>query len=104
MITALVQFKLPQSLTRDKAQDLFQGTAPRYRDTAGLIRKYYLLSEDGRTVGGVYLWRSKDDAKVLFTEAWTDFIMDRYGAERPSVTYFESPVVVDNVAGQIVSD
>ena len=55
MITALVQIKLPKPMTRDKAQVLFAGTAPKYRDLKGLIRKYYLLSEDGATAGGVYL-------------------------------------------------
>jgi len=43
MITALVQFKLPQPVTREKAQEIFLSTAPRYRKTPGLIRKYYLL-------------------------------------------------------------
>ena len=47
MITTLVQFRLPQPVTREKAQQLFVGTAPKYREASGLIRKYYLLSEDG---------------------------------------------------------
>jgi hypothetical protein len=62
MITALVQFRLPQPVTREKAQQLFVGSAPKYREASGLIRKYYLLSEDGGTAGGVYLWKSKKDA------------------------------------------
>ena len=103
MITALVQFKLPQPVTREKAQQLFVGTAPRYRQTSGLIRKYYLLSEDGGTAGGVYLWRSKKDAEGLYTTEWVNSIRERYGAQ-PSVTYFESPVVVDNVTNEVVSD
>ena len=103
MITALVQFKLPQSVTRDKARELFLGTAPKYREVPGLIRKYYLLSEDGGTAGGVYLWKSKKDAEGLYTKEWVDFIRERYGA-LPSVTYFESPVVVDNRTKEVVSD
>ena len=57
MITALVQFRLPQPVAREKAQQLFVGSAPKYREASGLIRKYYLLSEDGGTAGGVYLWK-----------------------------------------------
>ena len=102
MITALVQFKLPQPLTRE-AQQLFVGTAPKYRTTSGLIRKYYLLSEDGGTVGGVYLWKSKKDAEGLYTREWQDFAREKYGAS-PAVTYFESPVVVDNLTKEVVSD
>lgn len=103
MITALVQFKLPQPVTRDKAREIFLSTAPKYRDTQGLIRKYYVLSQDGGTAGGVYLWKSREDAERLYTEDWKNFVREKYGAP-PSVTYFESPVVVDNVTREIVSD
>lgn len=103
MITALVQFRLPQPLTRDKAREVFSATAPKYREIHGLIRKYYLLSQDGGTAGGIYLWESQQDAERLYTDEWKNFIRDKYGAE-PSVTYFESPVVVDNAAGGIITD
>ena len=103
MITALVQIKLPEPMTRDKAQVLFAGTAPKYRDLKGLIRKYYLLSEDGATAGGVYLWESQEAAEQLYTDDWQAFIMQKYGTE-PSVTYFDSPVIVDNLVGQITMD
>ena len=103
MITALVQFRLPQPVTREKAQQLFIGSAPKYRATSGLIRKYYLLSEDGVTAGGVYLWKSKKDAAELYTKDWEKFMRERYGAQ-PTVSYFESPVVVDNVTNEIISD
>lgn len=103
MITALVQFILPQSLSREKAREVFSGTAQKYREIHGLIRKYYILSQDGRTAGGVYLWNSEEDAKRLYTDEWKQFIFDKYGV-LPSVTYFESPVIVDNVTGQIITD
>ncbi len=101
MITALIQFKLPEPLTRDKAKEVFSSTAPKYREVHGLIRKYYLLSEDGGTAGGVYLWKSRKDAEQLYNDDWKEFIMEKYGSE-PSVTYFDSPVVVDNLVGEIL--
>ena len=103
MITALVQFKLPQPLSREMACEIFSSTAPRYREIHGLIRKYYVLSQDGGTAGGVYLWHSQEDAENLYTDEWKKFILDKYGA-LPSVTYFESPVIVDNAIGEIVID
>jgi hypothetical protein len=103
VITALVQFKLPQPLTRDKARDIFVSTAPKYQDTRGLIRKYYVLSQDGGTAGGVYLWKSREDAELLYTEDWKRYVHEKYGAP-PSVTYFESPVIVDNITHEIISD
>lgn len=103
MITAIVQFKLPAPVSRDKAQQLFLGTAPKYREAPGLIRKYYLLSDDGATAGGAYLWKSRGDAERMYTAEWRQFIARTYGAE-PQVQYFETPVVVDNVTGDIAKD
>ena len=103
MITALVQFKLPQPVTRDKAQEIFTSTAPKYSEVPGLIRKYYPLSEDGGTAGGVYLWKSRDDAERLYTDEWKRFIVYQYGSES-SVEYFDTPVIVDNLVGAILMD
>jgi hypothetical protein len=103
MITAVVRFKLPQTVSIKEAQELFSSTAPKYRDADGLVRKYYLLSEDGGTAGGVYLWRSRDHAERLYTDEWKKFIADKYGAE-PSIEYFASPVIVDNLTGEILKD
>ena len=103
MITTLVQIKLSETLSLDKAQDIFAGTAPKYIDIQGLVRKYYLLSEDGETAGGVYLWESRKAAETLFTDEWKKFILQKYGSE-PSVTYFNSPVIEDNLLGEIIKD
>ena len=102
MITALVQFKVPAPLTPDKAQEMFLHSAPSYSDVQGLIRKYYLLSEDGTSAGGVYLWSSRQSAEDFYSQDWKDFIFQKYGA-KPSITYFYSPVVVDNLIGEIIS-
>ncbi len=102
MITTLVQIKLLEPLSIDKAQEIFASTAPKYRKIRGLIRKYYLLSEDGETAGGVYLWESRKAAEQLYTDDWKEFILQKYGTE-PSVTYFNSPVIVDNLLGKILN-
>ena len=101
MVTALVQFKLKVPVSTSEAQQLFMGSAPKYLGLSGLIRKYYLLSEDGRTAGGVYLWESRADAEELFNEEWRKFIVDKYGVE-PEVVYFHTPVIVDNPLGEIL--
>jgi hypothetical protein len=103
MITVLVQFKLPQPVTPEQARAAFLATAPTYREVPGLLRKYYVLSEDGATAGGVYLWKSREDAARLYTQEWRTMVRERYGVE-PLLTYFNSPVVVDNVLQQIVTD
>lgn len=103
MITTLVQIKLLEPMSIDKAQEIFASTAPKYRQIQGLIRKYYLLSENGETAGGVYLWESRKAADQLYTADWKEFILQKYGTA-PSVTFFNSPVIVDNLLGKIVKD
>jgi len=103
MMTAIVQFRIPAPLNKDQAKEVFMSTAPKYQEASGLIRKYYLLSEDGGTVGGVYLWKSKEDAESLYTKEWKNFIKEKYGAE-PAIVFFHSPVVVDNLTKEIVRD
>jgi len=56
MITTLVQFQLPSPVSLAEATRRFEATAPKYQKLPGLIRKYYIRSEDGHIVGGVYLW------------------------------------------------
>ena len=95
MITTIVNFKLPAAMTLAQAEAAFNGSASKYQGLPGLVRKYYLISEDGLTAGGVYLWRSRRDAEQLYTEEWREFIRGKYGCE-PEVSYFASPVIVDN--------
>jgi hypothetical protein len=103
VITAIVRFKLPAPVSRDRAREMFEGTAPKYLKAPGLIRKYYLISDDGATAGGVYLWESREAAERLYTAQWRQFVSQTYGTE-PSLEYFGTPVVVDNLAGSIIKD
>ena len=95
MITAIVRFKLPDNITLDAATELFKGTAPKFQNLPGLVRKQYLFG-NGQG-GGVYLWRSRGDAEKLYTAEWRAMMVKRYGAE-PEILFFESPVIVDNDA------
>jgi hypothetical protein len=46
MITTLVQFHLPSTITLDEASRRFETSAPKYQNLAGLVRKYYIRSQD----------------------------------------------------------
>ena len=101
MITAIATFQLPNPITIDEARKTFLSTAPKYQSVTGLIRKYYMLSQDGSTVGGVYLWNSREEADEMYTESWRSFVREKYGTD-PSVTYMDCPVVVDNLSHEII--
>jgi hypothetical protein len=98
MITAIVRFPLQPGTRLEDAKRLFEGSAPKYQGAPGLVRKYYLFGADG-TGGGVYLWESRDAAERMYTDGWKKMIAERYGTP-PQITYFETPVIVDNAQGE----
>ncbi len=98
MVTVIVQFKVGNT-TVEALKEIFVASVPRYQQVPGLLRKYYLLSDDGDTAGGVYLWKSREDAEALYTQEWKQMIKEKYGSE-PVLSYFESPVIVDNQYGE----
>jgi heme-degrading monooxygenase HmoA len=94
MIVAVVQFDLREPMTLEAAAISFAQSAPAYETIPGLIRKHFLVNEDGSTAGGIYLWRDRDAADAWFTDPWKDRIELKFG-HRPTVSYFVSPVSVD---------
>ena len=102
MIITLTSFTLPKPITLAEARAIFMSTAPKYQSVKGLIRKNYIFADDGVTVGGVYLWDSRRDAEAMYTEEWRAFVRGKYGTD-PVVTYFECPVVVDNITSEIIA-
>src|ERR1700730_10731860 len=103
MITAIVRFKLPPTIDAARAAELFEGSAPKYQGLAGLIRKYYLFDAASRTGGGCYLWESREAAERVYNAEWRKMITDRYGSA-PELSYFETPVIVDNEVGKTILD
>jgi hypothetical protein len=104
MITTLVQFQLSMPITLEDAIHRFKSSAPKYQNLPGLIRKYYIRSEDGRAAGGIYLWKSRQAAEKVYSGEWRVRVEKLYGA-KPVITWFDSPVVVDNLmGGKITTD
>jgi hypothetical protein len=102
MITTIVQFRLPSAIPLAEATRRFESSAPKYQKLPGLIRKYYIRSEDGRVAGGVYLWESRQAAERVYDGAWRARVEKLYGA-KPRIAWFDSPVVVDNLAGGTIT-
>jgi hypothetical protein len=94
----VVQFDLPKR-SEDDAIKGGASTAPTYRDLGkkGLIRKDYLNGDAG--TGGVYLWESRAAAEAWFTAERLAELTRRFGA-RPRLTWYDTPVTVDNLRGE----
>jgi hypothetical protein len=53
--------------------------------------------------GGVYLWKSIDDAKRWHGDAFRKRIAETYGSE-PTSIYYETPIVIDNPTHNVSED
>ena len=99
MILELVLFPSPPGMDRAAVLEDAKHTIPRWRANADLVRKHYLLSEDGYG-GGVYIWPSKAAAQKGHDATWREGVKARTGAE-PVIRYFDLLMVVDNEKGAV---
>lgn len=103
MITSITRFQLPAGIPTEAVKNGFREVAPHFQQPAGLLRKYFLISEDQKTGGGVYLWNSMEQARTFSEGVIRPMIRSKFQVE-PSIEYFDAPVVVDNLTSEIIAD
>ena len=101
MIVVKVTFKISNELNYETLREKFLETAPMYKETNGLIRKNYICDFDKRVAGGIYCFEDRQKAEEWFDDERITWLANRYA--EPEIVYFESPVVVDNTIGKIIS-
>ena len=62
-------------------------TVPEYKNVEGLVQKYYSLTSDSKFLGGIYLWKSKQDEQNWFNKEWSGRVKEKYGEEGVILTY-----------------
>ena len=103
MTTSITRFPLPTGIPTEAIKKGFLEVAPKFKHPAGLVRKYFLIAEDGKTGGGVYLWNSMEQARTFSEGVLRPMIREKFRVE-PSIEYFDAPVIVDNLTSEIISD
>jgi hypothetical protein len=101
MITAIVRYKLPSSIGKEECRAHFHKIAPGFMDAPGLIRKQFMWNENG-TAGGVYQWKSIEDAKAFYQGPWLAGILERYKAY-PEIEYYTTFAIAEP-AGAVTLD
>ena len=101
MITVCVTYKLPPGTDRAAAHRQSEAAAPKFRALDGLRKKYFLYQAEEGCGGGFYIWESRAKAEAFHNEAWLDSMEQRMGS-RPVMTFFETAVIVDNEAGEVL--
>jgi hypothetical protein len=95
MITVITRFSVPTAITASQMRAGFTQVAPAFRNVPGLIRKQFLLSADGRTAGGVYLWEEEEAARTFMQQRVAPLLREKFHVE-PTIEFYESPVLVEN--------
>ena len=101
MITEIVLWKLPEGMSREDVITKFRASVPTWQANAEMIRKSFLFDQKTQRIGAVYLWENIGAAKQAHGPAFQKRINDTFGAA-PEFQYFETPIVVDNAARQVV--
>ena len=94
MIIAHVRFPVP-AIDRAEFEQKLQASVVKYEKLDGLIRKYYIMTEDGKTAGGIYLWESKAKAEAWYNADWHKNMTAAWG-QPPMLEYLDCPIVVDS--------
>jgi len=100
MIVELVTFKAPPGAEWDAILNDARATIPRWRANPDLVRKHYLLSEDGEQCAGLYIWPTREAAENAHDAAWRAGVEKRTGAP-PTIIYFGLQMLLDNEAGTV---
>ena len=101
MIIVKVTFQIPKEQDLKALKRKFEETAPMYQNAEGLIRKNYICDIDKSVGGGIYCFEKKEHADSWFDRNRIEWLTDRYS--KPDIEYFDSPVIVDNVLGEILT-
>jgi hypothetical protein len=95
MITVITRFAVPSSMDASQMRTAFAQVAPAFRNVPGLTRKQFLLSADGRTAGGVYLWDEEEAARRFMQQRVAPMIREKFRVE-PTIEFYHTPVLVEN--------
>ena len=98
MIVELVTFKAPPDADWDRILVDARATIPRWRANPQLLRKHYLLSDDGKECAGLYIWPTRAVAEAAHDAAWRAAVEERTGSA-PTIRYFDLQMLLDNEAG-----
>lgn len=103
MYTVMWTFLVSQGTSKDSLRQTIKATAHTYQGIAGLIRKYYGISDDGQTLVGIYLWESKAAANRFYTAEWVALVTKRWNAP-PLRQEWETPIVVESAENRLVEE
>lgn len=90
-VVTVVTLPTPANLSLEQMLRGFDTEMAAERRALGLLRRYAILTEDGR-FGGAYLWRDETAARQWLNAAWQRKVRALYGSA-PQVEWFDAPIL-----------
>lgn len=91
-VSTIVTIATPAGITRERLLAEFKAAVPVHQKASGLLRKYFIITDDGR-FGGIYLWSNQAAAQQWFNDAWHERVRKTYGADA-SIEWFDTPILL----------
>jgi heme-degrading monooxygenase HmoA len=92
-VATLVLIGTPAGVSREQIVAGFHQAAPAHRAIAGLLRKHFIIGDNGASFGGLYLWKDEASAKAWFNAAWHENVRQRYG-QAATIDWFDTPILL----------
>jgi hypothetical protein len=90
-IVVLSLLPSPAGVMRERLIAGFTAALPVYRAVPGLLRKYFVITTDGK-FGGVYVWATRAAATAHYSDTWRQRAHATYGAV-PTLEWFDAPIL-----------
>jgi heme-degrading monooxygenase HmoA len=91
-IATLVTVATSTQISPERLVAEFVSAAPIYQKVPGLLRKYFIVKNDGK-FGGVYLWDTQLSAQNWFNPAWHERVRKTYGSDA-YIEWFDAPIAI----------
>jgi heme-degrading monooxygenase HmoA len=90
-VSTIVTIAVPAGVGKARLVQEFQAAIPTYRAVPGLLRKHFIITDDGR-FGGIYLWKDRAAADQWFNAAWKERVRTTYGSEA-TLEWFDTVIL-----------
>jgi heme-degrading monooxygenase HmoA len=92
-VATLVLIRAPAGANREQIVAEFHKAAPTHRAIPGLLRKHFIIGDNGASFGGLYLWKDEASARGWFNAAWHERVRKSYG-QNAAIDWFDTPILL----------
>jgi len=97
------KYDVMEGKSRQDLLESVQADAPDYRKVSGLVRMYYGIAPDLRSVVEVFLWKSKAAADAFFNREWDGETSRRWESAAMTRMDYDAPLVVESEQGRVIT-